>query len=70
MPRRILPIGGQWDGDREFVRDYLSDDPSVSRGVLWHDLRQWDAYDRHLQGHSVWAICFVIGSMVTCEPVG
>ena len=59
MSRRILPIDGQWDGYRKFVRDHLSDDPSVSRGVLRNDLREWDAYDVYLQGHGVWAICLV-----------
>jgi hypothetical protein len=69
MSRRILPIDGQWDGYREFVRDNLSVDPSVSRGVLWNDLRQWDAYDLYLQGHSVRANCFVIGPTVTSKRV-
>ena len=69
MSRRILPIDGQWEGYREFVRDHLSVDPSISRGVLRNSLRQWDAYDLYLQGHGVWAICFVSGPTMTCEPI-
>ena len=69
MSRRILPIDGQWDGYREFVRDNISVDPSVSRGVLRNSLLQWDADDLYLQGHCVWAICFVSGPTMTGEPI-